>query len=196
MNLKNPMKIITLLLLGTSVIYSSCVSLDADKQVPADTTESRIEGSTETQGGSKPTPVPPVKTGNSEEMLLAVFDAFEKEKHEIAIVQADLCISNFEGDALRRQKAFTESGEPSPPTQPQTDTEKQEVFARGPLNDVAGCYFMKGEALTALSENAKAREAYIGAEQFPAARIWSEDGFFWEPAQAASDRLAQLNESS
>lgn len=177
--------LVTPILLGTSIIYSSCVSLDADKKTSGSNIGSEIE--------SPEAPAAPVKTGNSEEMLMAAFQAFEQEDYEVVIAQADVCISNFAGDALRRQTAFTESGNPSPPTEPNSDEEKQEIFDRGPLNDVAGCYFTKGEALKALGQYEKAKEAYTGAMQFPAARIWDPGGFFWKPAEASSDRLTVLN---
>ena len=80
-----------------------------------------------------------------------------------------------------------------PPTGKVSPAEGEEIFARGPLNDVAGCYFLMGEALKALYRLDEAKEAYKGAQKFSAARVWDPNGWFWEPALKASDRLYKLN---
>ena len=36
------------------------------------------------------------------------------------------------------------------------------------------------------------KEAYMSVQQLPDARTWDLAGFFWSPAQEASNRLARL----
>ena len=70
--------------------------------------------------------------------------------------------------------------------------EKKAILFRGVLNDVATCYYIKGQAAEGRGFIKEAIEAYTGAQQFPDARTYDPKGWFWSPAEAATDRIAQL----
>ncbi len=116
-----------------------------------------------------------------------------------AIAVAEQCIADFEGQALRDQRALSLGGQPAPIIgRPGSQNEKDEILARGVLNDVAACHFVKGRASERLGRTDEAKEEYRAVLQFPLARVWDAGGepgglgFFWSPAQAATDRLASL----
>jgi len=123
----------------------------------------------------------------------AAWDKFNSGRYTEAITIAGECIDTFEGQALQEQREFTASGSPTPPVGPVSNDEYNEITSRGVLNDVATCYFIKGRALEELNRISEAKEAYMGAQQFPDARTWDPAiPGFWSPAQTASSRLATL----
>jgi hypothetical protein len=125
-------------------------------------------------------------------LTTCAWNLLNEGRYEETIIVAKECIDTFEGQALREQQEFTASGSPTPPIGAVSEEEKNKILPRGALNDVATCYFIKGQALEKSNRISEAKEAYRGAQQFPDARTWDPAGFFWSPAQAASDRLARL----
>lgn len=126
------------------------------------------------------------------QLTTAAWNAFNKQDFVEAIAKAQECIDGFKPQALREQKEYAAGGSTPPPVGAVSEDEKRKIFSRGGLNDVATCYFIKGKALENLSRIGEAKEAYKSAQQFPDARTWDAAGFFWSPAQGASDRLAFL----
>jgi hypothetical protein len=138
-------------------------------------------------------PSPDAALPKNAQLTTCAWNFFNNGMYLEAIAKAEECIDQFEGQALREQQAFTTSARPTPPIgKPGSEDEKNETLARGVLNDVATCYFIKGQALEQLNQISAAKEAYKGASRFPDARAWDPAGFFWPPAQAAMDRLAKL----
>jgi hypothetical protein len=136
------------------------------------------------------------------------WDAFNKKNYTEAIAKSEECTDTFGAQALREQREFTASGKPAPPVGAVSEDKKNEIFSRGVLNDVATCYFIKGQSLEKLNRITEAKEAYRNALKFPDARTFDPSGctwdpsarrwdppgcgFFWSPAVAASDRLSKL----
>lgn len=118
------------------------------------------------------------------------WNALNASEYPNAVSIAQECISAFANQALREQRAL--DGATPPPVGKVGEDEKQAIFSHGVLNDVATCYFIKGQALERLNRLSEARDAYIQAEQFSYARTWDEQGWFWSPAEAATDRLSAL----
>ncbi|MBL8107894.1 MAG: hypothetical protein JNJ72_20165, partial [Anaerolineales bacterium] len=73
-----------------------------------------------------------------------------------------------------------------------TNDEKKLIFANWALNDVGTAYYIKALALEKLGRLSEAREAYEKTVSFEFARCWDPSGFFWSPAEAASENLAKL----
>jgi len=120
------------------------------------------------------------------------WDALNKGDHERAITFADSCISGFGGSADRQQAQLEKDSVPPPPKGVVSETQKKAIFARGLLNDVATCYFIKGRSAENLKRMEEARQAYMVAMKYTYARCWDPKGWFWSPSEGASDRLNQL----
>ena len=61
------------------------------------------------------------------------------------------------------------------------------------LNDVGTCLFIEGQAHEKAGRTAEAQAAYrrlVADSRF--AQCWDQKGWFWKPAQAATDRLEVL----
>lgn len=117
---------------------------------------------------------------------------FNQRRDSSAIALADECVATFQAQAVRAQEAFTARGEPHPPVGRVPAEEAARIHARGLLNDVATCHYIRAMSLQRLGRTADAREAYQAVLRFPDARTWDETGGFWPPAEAAESRLARL----
>ena len=139
-----------------------------------------------------------------EQCLNDAWAALNRSDHQAAIRAADMCITQFHLKAEREQ-ALAQRREPEPPTGAVSDPDKQKIFSRGVLNDVAAAYVVKGRASEALAAKpgrkdvkkvdyrALARTAYSEAKKLNYARVWDVKGFFWSPAEEAGDRLTDLS---
>lgn len=62
------------------------------------------------------------------------------------------------------------------------------------LNDVGTCCFIQGQALEKQDRKADAAAAYKTlVESYGHAQCWDPKGWFWRPAEAAAQRLKQLD---
>jgi hypothetical protein len=128
------------------------------------------------------------------QMTNEAWDAFNKKNYERAIAKANECISEFLGQANRKEKSLEQQNSDPPATGKVSDKVKEKIFAFGPLNDVATCYFIIGRSYEFLGKVKEAREAYTAAKRYEYARTWDPQGqLFWSPSEAASDRLDMLN---
>jgi hypothetical protein len=133
-----------------------------------------------------------------EQCLKKAWDAFNGAKYESAIKFAEQCIDNFGKAADRAQEKLESENEPLPPTGKVSGAEKDKIFKRGLLNDVATAYFIKGRSAEYLYKTGgpksteykdMAKEAYEATCRYKHARTWDVKGWFWSPCEAASDRL-------
>lgn len=113
---------------------------------------------------------------------------FNGERHAKAIEFADKCIDEFLEAALEMEKDLAKRAV-RPPTGAVTDDEKKTVFENGLLNDTATCLFIKGKAAEAAGDKKAAVAAYSQALKLTRGRCWDPKGWFWSPAEGASDRL-------
>ena len=123
------------------------------------------------------------------QLTVAAWDAFNKGEFERAIEIADKCLDEFRLSAEREQAALEKAKVPLPPTGAVPDNVKKAILARGVLNDVGTCLFIKGRSAESLGRRDVARLAYEGAKKLNYARCWDPKGWFWSPAEAAGDRL-------
>lgn len=133
-----------------------------------------------------------------EQCLKDTWRAFNHKEYQNAIKFADQCIENFGKAADREQEKLDKDKEPLPPTGAVSDAEKDKIFKRGVLNDVAAAYFIKGRSAEYLylekgaeasAYKEMAEKAYEAACRYKHARTWDPQGWFWSPCEAASDRL-------
>jgi tetratricopeptide (TPR) repeat protein len=127
----------------------------------------------------------------NEKATTAAWDALNANKYEEAITNADQCIEEFRGQAVRLQDKL-QSQKVEYPTGAVSDDVKKKIFENGLLNDVAACYFIKGKASEKLTRIEDAKKAYTEAKKLTLARVWDPQGWFWSPAEAAGDRLDAL----
>lgn len=127
------------------------------------------------------------------QLTAAAWSAFNKRDFERALNAAEKCIAEFRGSADREQAELQSAKAPLPPKGRVSDAEKNAIFEKGLLNDVATCFFIKGRAAENLGRKEVAREAFSAAIKYTYARCWDPKGWFWSPAEAAADRLAGLN---
>ncbi len=81
-----------------------------------------------------------------DQCLKDAWKALSGEKYEEAIKYADKCIDEFAKAAEREQEKLNKDKEPLPPTGAVSDAEKDKIFKRGLLNDVAAAYFIRGRS--------------------------------------------------
>ena len=133
-----------------------------------------------------------------EQCLTDAWDAFNKKDYEKAIAFSNECIDNFAKAAARIQKELDSLNVPPPPTGAVSDAEKDRIFKRGLLNDVATAYWIKGRSAEYLYRKGGAKkgeykklaeEAYKEACNYKHGRTWNPKGWFWSPCESASDRL-------
>lgn len=133
-----------------------------------------------------------------EQCLKKAWEAFGKEEYQDAIKFADKCIDDLAKAADREQERLNKEKEPLPPTGTVGDAEKDKIFKRGVLNDVAAAYFIKGRSAEYLYRKGgsdasrykeMAKEAFEATCRYKHGRIWDPQGWFWSPCEAASDRL-------
>lgn len=129
----------------------------------------------------------------NEELTTAAWNALVKGSSQEAKMKAQACIKEFGPAADREQAELKLQNAPSPPKGKVTDAEAKSIFNRGLLNDVATSYFILGKAAEALSQKAEAIKAYEKATTYTYARTWDPKGWFWSPAEGASDRLTAIN---
>lgn len=120
------------------------------------------------------------------------WEAFNRGDFGTTIQKAQECIDKFQDEADDEQKQL-EKDHVTVPKGVVSKEQKEEIVRRGPLNDVATCFFVKGQAAEKLGQNDEAKQAYTAATKYPYARGFdpSWDGF-WSPADAARGRLKHL----
>ena len=69
-----------------------------------------------------------------------------------------------------------------------------EVHANWALNDVGTSYYIRGEALLNLGKNEEAIAAYRTVkDQYYYAQTWDPKGWFWSPAEVATEKVIKLS---
>jgi tetratricopeptide (TPR) repeat protein len=126
------------------------------------------------------------------ELTSQAWDAFNKGDYERAITSAEKCISEFRSATEREQAQLERDHIPVPPKGKVSDQEKKTILARGLLNDVATCFYIKGRSAENLGRKEEAKQAYLAASKLTYARCWDPKGWFWAPSEVSSDRLSLL----
>ena len=120
------------------------------------------------------------------------WEAYNRKDYKAAIKSADKCITEFLGSAIREQETLTARRAPLPPIGMVSNKERQVIFARGLLNDVATCLYIKGRSLEAEGQKDEAVEVYEETAKYTYARCWDPQGWFWSLSEGARDRLRML----
>jgi len=124
----------------------------------------------------------PADPNSSAALTTKAWQALDGKNFDAAVAAADVVINTFGDAALKIQAATTAA--------PTTNEGK---FALGPLNDVGTAYFIKGSALEQLGKKQEAVAAYkMVVEKLPMAYCYDPKGWFWQPANAAREKLEKL----
>jgi outer membrane protein assembly factor BamD (BamD/ComL family) len=131
----------------------------------------------------------------------SAWDAYKKHQYKEAIQYSDRCIRKFKAKADDDQQALAKANAPMPPTGSVSKQQKEGIFKRGLLNDVATCFYIKGRSFEDMYRQDKdrdatlrqqAQEAYRATQGYTYARTWDTRGWFWSPSEDATDRLQDL----
>ncbi len=165
----------TFVLIVMTVIASVALYVNWGKLVPA------------VPADSAPSAALPLHVGGTHEslhaeLMKAAWHALDEKEYDEAIEHARRCIEKFKVDAEEIQLRLERLEEEESSTAPTPN----EIFSRGPLNDVAASYFIIGEASQALGDIGPAMEAYRQASRYTYALVWDERGWFWSPAKEAT----------
>lgn len=100
---------------------------------------------------------------------------------EDALAYTRKCVEFYEKEARAMQEARTDFA----PAE-----EASKLWA---LNDVGTCLFIQGEVLLKKGDTAGAKAAYSRvAKEFGYAQCWDTRGWFWKPADAARQKIVEL----
>ncbi|MCX7007743.1 MAG: beta-glucanase precursor [Kiritimatiellaeota bacterium] len=120
----------------------------------------------------------------SETLTSKAWKAHGSGNAEDTLAYVDKCIELYAAEAKKMQEALKEL----PANEP-----KEETFKRWALNDVGTCLFIKGEVLLKKGDKKGAKEAFARlVAEFKFAQCWDEKGWFWKPADAAKQKLVEL----
>lgn len=123
----------------------------------------------------------------NEQGTIEAWKALNDNHPKDAVASADRVILQFKSEALSIQKELESHHAECPPVGRVTEDQKKIIFKRGVLNDVATCYYIKGQALEKLKDTDGAKEAYESACRLTYARTWDPEGWFWSPAQKSCE---------
>ena len=121
--------------------------------------------------------------GDRTSMTLTVkgWEALGTKDYQAALAYTDECIKLYEEEAVFQQSQLTDFAP------------KELTFDYWALNDVATCYFIRGEVYREQGEYDKAREVYqIIIDKLGYAQCWDPKGWFWKVAEGAKDKLTTL----
>ena len=117
-------------------------------------------------------------------ITVKAWKALDAQKYADAIGYAKKCVELYEKQALEMQKSLKE---------PVNGDDKDAVNAKWALNDVGTCLYIVGQANEKQDKNKEALESYKKlAEKFSFAQCWDPQGWFWKPAEAAKERIEEL----
>jgi hypothetical protein len=130
---------------------------------------------------SKP-PVPPSESESGSAVLTSqAWEALAAKDYATARARIARCRELYEAKAKEMQESL--SVVPGPDT-------AREFWA---LNDVGTCLFILGKVAEAEGKNTDAIAAYQEViKNLPMAQCWDKQGWFWQPAVAAKERLTAL----
>jgi len=115
-------------------------------------------------------------------LTIKAWEALGKKDYEAVWAYTQKCIDLYRDGARRQQSSLSAF----PPR------EKQSVF--NALNNVATCYFIRGEALMRQNKWQEARQIFrIIVEDFSFAQYWDPRGWFWKVAEKSEETITKID---
>ena len=113
------------------------------------------------------------------------WDAQNRGANDEALAYIAKCLELFETQAKNMQSSLSDF----PPNVPTEATAKYWA-----LNDVGTCLFIKGDILLKQGNKAVAKEVFTRLrDEFGYAQCWDPKGWYWKPAQAAKQKLVEID---
>ena len=132
----------------------------------------------------------------NEQLTREAWRLLDAKDYEATITIAEECVTLFHEDALQEQKSLEQKGAFVPKGQVSKE-EKEKIFKRGLLNDVATCWFILGKAHAGKGNKEKAEKAFNKALLFSYARCYDpSNSSFWVPGDGARVELKNLGGKS
>ena len=130
---------------------------------------------------SKPPVTPSENEASSAVLTSQAWESLAAKDYATTKARIARCRELYEAKAKEMQETL--SVVPGPDT-------AREFWA---LNDVGTCLFILGKVAEAEGKNTEAIAAYQEViKNFPMAQCWDKQGWFWQPAVAAKERLTAL----
>ena len=123
-----------------------------------------------------------VNANESSIFTTRAWNALEEKNWNEVIKITDECIDQFINEAKKQQATLNEL-----PT--------DNVSEYWALNDVGTCYYIKCEALAMMGEEYEEmliRSLKILVDELNYAQCWDSQGWFWDPASNAKQKLRQI----
>ena len=128
-----------------------------------------------------PTPTPAMAADSSGALATEAWAAFDRQDYAAARAAIERCQSLYGPQAAEMQSKL--SALPG----------KDSAHDQWALNDVGTCTFLLGKVAEAEGKTDEAMAAYkMVVEKYPYAQCWDTQGWFWQPAVAARERIAAL----
>ncbi len=128
----------------------------------------------------------------NEELTTDAWKHYNEGNYSLAIEKAKECIIEYQQTAKDEQQELLNNSIPEPPVGKVVEKEKQNIFKRGLLNDVATCWYIIGISDVKL-HNKKAIDAFKKVLDYPYARTYDPgwDGF-WSPSEKAKEYIKSI----
>ena len=115
-------------------------------------------------------------------LTMKAWEASGKKDYQAVWAYTQKCTDLYRNEAVRQQNSLTVF--PS--------AEKQSVFSA--LNNVATCYFIRGEVLMRQEKWPQARNTFqIVIDQFGFAQYWDPRGWYWKVAEKSEESIEKID---
>jgi hypothetical protein len=112
------------------------------------------------------------------------WEAMAQQNFDDALAYVAKCEELYGAEAKAMQAGLTGYA----PTEP-----REEAAKHWALNDVGTAVFIRGEVLLKKGDKAGALAAYTAvAKDYTYAQCWDPKGWFWKPAEAAKQKIVEL----
>lgn len=128
-----------------------------------------------------PDAAPAMAKDSSGALATEAWSAFDRKDYAAARAAIERCLSLYGAQAVEMQAKLTAL------------PDKENAHDQWALNDVGTCTFVLGKVAEAEGKNDEAMAAYkTVVEKYPYSQCWDAQGWFWQPAVAAKERIAFL----
>jgi tetratricopeptide (TPR) repeat protein len=126
-------------------------------------------------------PMDPANPSSSASLTSEAWQALEKKDYATAKARIEKCRQLYEAKAVEMQAGLTSLPAPD------------KTHSYWALNDVGTCVFILGKVAEAEGKPKEALRHYQEVvDRFSLSQCWDKQGWFWQPAVAAKERLAAL----
>ncbi len=122
---------------------------------------------------------------SSTTLTVKAWEALKNDDLDAVMIYTNKCIETYGDKAQEMQASLKDYPWES----------KEKIFSFWALNDVGTCFFIQGEALSKAGKTDEAKKAYKKLiDEYFYAQCWDPQGWFWKPAEAATQKLDMLAE--